>query len=145
MSNIYLDRLRAISGTPVVQELPKVSNAAFGSFGSAHTSRIPENEAPHELSALLRQHGGFPGVDWKGLALTDAEQSALWIVQRLDGLLTTLATVDLIPRPRSYRQAWPARFLKPEPTTDEFSHEFPATNAFIDRARQRARQATWRK
>ncbi len=132
----------ALPEKPPVQELPK---GAYGSFDSTASSRIPENEAPHELSALLRQHGGFPGVDWKGLALTDAEQSALWIVQRLDGLLTTLATVDPIPRPRSYRQAWPARFLKPEPTTDEFSHEFPATNAVIDRARQRARQTTWRK
>ncbi|CQR29269.1 hypothetical protein [Thiomonas arsenitoxydans] len=40
MSNIYLDRLRSISGKPPVQELSKVSKGAFGSFGSARTTRI---------------------------------------------------------------------------------------------------------
>ncbi|CQR30329.1 hypothetical protein THICB1_140060 [Thiomonas arsenitoxydans] len=40
VSNIYLDRLRSISGKPPVQELSKVSKGAFGSFGSARTTRI---------------------------------------------------------------------------------------------------------
>jgi hypothetical protein len=131
VSNIYLDRLRAISGTPVVQELPKVSKAAFGSFGSAHTSRIPENEATHKLSALLRQHGGFAGVDWHGIDLIDAEHSSLWVVQRPDGLLTVLATVDPISKPLSYAAAWPSGFTSPEP-----ADAAPVARAVINRARK---------
>jgi hypothetical protein len=72
-----------------------------------------------DVAELLARHGGFSGVDWPGLSLIDAQESALWIVQRPDGLLTVLATVDPIPRPTSYRQAWAAKFLTPEPTDDE--------------------------
>jgi hypothetical protein len=120
MSNVYLEKLRSISGMPPVRELPKLSKGAFGSFGSTATTRILENEATPDLHLheLLAQYGGFAGVDWQGLALTDAEKSALWIVQRPDGLLTVLATVGPIQRPKSYRQAWPARFTSPEPRSE---------------------------
>ena len=122
--NLYLQKLRAISGKPTVQVLPKVPKGAYGSFGSDRTTRIPENapaNAAPALPDLLRQHTGFSGVDWAGLALIDAQQSSLWIVQRPDGLLTVLATVEPIPKPISYAAAWPARFTSPEPADDTAS------------------------
>ena len=87
-----------------------------------------------DLRDLLALHGGFHGVDWQGLALIDAAQSALWIVQRPDGLLTTLATVEPISKPTSYRQAWPARFTSPEP--EAAAPAAPVARAVIERARQ---------
>ena len=90
------------------------------------------------LPDLLRQHGGFPGIDWHGLALIDATTSALWIVQRPDGRLTTLATVDPIPKPLSYRNAWPARFTTPEPVEDAAPAAAQAAQAV-----QKARQSCW--
>lgn len=98
---------------------------------SANDPRI--DDAP--LTGLLAQHGGFPGIDWHGLALTDAQESSLWIVQRPDGLLTVLATVEPIPKPSSYRQAWPARFTTPEPQ-DDAAPAVHAAQAVIERARQ---------
>jgi hypothetical protein len=74
-------------------------------------------------------------VDWPGLALIDAQESDLWIVQRPDGLLTALATVEPIPKPSSYRQAWPARFTTPEPQ-DDAAPAVHAAQAVIERARQ---------
>ena len=136
MSNIYLDRLRSISGKPPVWELSKVSKGAFGSFGSARTTRIAENEVSPALRSLLAQHGGFPGINWHGLALIDAEKSSLWIVQRPDGRLTTLATVEPIPKPRSYRNAWPARFTGPEPADDAAPAAAQAAQTAIEKARQ---------
>ncbi|WP_156052538.1 hypothetical protein [Thiomonas sp. CB2] len=88
------------------------------------------------LADLLARHGGYHGIDWQGLALIDAEKSALWIVQRPDGLLTTLATVDPIPKPRSYRNAWPARFTGPEPADDAAPAAAQAAQTAIGKARQ---------
>ncbi len=164
MSNIYLERLRALSGKPVVreptkptkghaihgmpavQEPTKPTKGAYVGFVGPHTTRIPENEATPALPAtpdlpsLLRQHGGFPGIDWQGLALIDAEPSSLWVVQRPDGLLTVLATVGPIRKPQSYRQAWPARFTSPEPT-DDTEPAAPAARAAIAAAIARARES----
>jgi hypothetical protein len=140
VSNIYLERLRALSGKPMVQEptkptkghaihgMPAVqeptkpTKEAYVGFVGCRTTGIAENETTPALPDLLRQHGGFPGVDWPGLSLTDAQESALWIVQRPDGLLTVLATVEPISRPLSYRQAWPARFTTPE-SADDFARQ----------------------
>ena len=99
---------------------------------SANDPRI--DDAP--LTGLLAQHGGFPGIDWHGLALIDAEKSSLWIVQRPDGRLTTLATVEPIPKPRSYRNAWPARFTSPEPMEDAAPAAAQAAQTAIEKARQ---------
>jgi hypothetical protein len=104
-----------------VQEPTKPTKVAYVGFVGHHTTRIPENEATPDLHELLAQYGGFTGVDWQGLALTDSTKSAksaLWVVQRVDGLLTVLSTVDPIPRPKSYPQAWPARFTSPEPRSE---------------------------
>ena len=95
------------------------------------------------LPDLLRQHGGFPGIDWQGLALIDATTSALWIVQRPDGLLTVLATVDPIAKPRSYAAAWPARFTTPEPA-DDCAPAAPAAHEAINRARHCTDCTLWR-
>ena len=99
---------------------------------SANDPRI--DDAP--LTGLLARHGGFPGIDWHGTALIEAEKSALWIVQRPDGRLTTLATVDPIPKPRSYRNAWPARFTGPEPADDAAPAAAQAAQTAIEKARQ---------
>ncbi|MDE2174819.1 MAG: hypothetical protein KGJ54_05995 [Betaproteobacteria bacterium] len=88
------------------------------------------------LPDLLAQHGGFPGIDWQRLALIDATTSALWIVQRPDGLLTVLATVDPIRKPLSYRQAWPAKFTGPEPADDAAPAAAQAAQTAIEKARQ---------
>jgi hypothetical protein len=157
--NTYLERLKAISGKPPVCELPKLSKGdakltsapvcelpklskgAFGTFDSARTTRIRKIAPPADprLADLLREHGGYPSVRWDELALTDAQESALWIVQRPDGLLTTLATVEPIPKPKSYTAAWPARFTSPEPTADAV----PAAAEAAAQAVQRARQSCW--
>ena len=118
MSNIYLERLRALSGKPMVQEPTKPTKGAYVGFVGCRTTGIAENETALALPDLLARHGGFPGIDWQGLALTDAQDSALWIVQRPDGLLTVLATVEPISKPLSYRKAWAARFTRPEPDDD---------------------------
>jgi len=157
--NAYLARLRSISEKPLVRGLPKPSKGAYGSFGSAATSRIPENEPVNDardlneaqaeraatqrvdggidaaLAGLLAQHGGFPGIDWAGLALISAAQSDLWIVQRPDGQLTLVATARPVPKPRSYTAAWPARFTSPEPVEDT-APAAEAAQAAIERACQ---------
>lgn len=156
MSNIYLERLRALSGKPMVQEPTKPTKGhaihgmsavqeptkptkgAYVGFVGCRTTGIAENETTPALPDLLRQHGGFPGIDWSGLSLIDAQESApqesaLWIVQRPDGLLTVLATVDPIGRPLSYRNAWPARFTSPEP--DGAATALAAAQALIGRAK----------
>jgi len=88
-----------------------------------------------DLQSLLAQHGGFPGIDWAGLALIDAAMSALWVVQRPDGQLTLLATVKPISKPASYAAAWPARFTSPEPVEDT-APAVEAAQAAIERACQ---------
>ena len=90
------------------------------------------------IADLLALHGGFDGVDWPGLALTNEQESRLWIVQRPDGLLTVLAAVKPIPKPLSYRQAWPARFTSPEPA----DVAAPAVHA-AQQAVEKARQCCW--
>ena len=57
MSNVYLEKLRSISGKPPVRELPKLPKGAYDSFGSTATSRIPENGAANDAAG--RQ---LPGV-----------------------------------------------------------------------------------
>ena len=148
MSNIYLERLRALSGKPMVQEPTKPTKGhaihgisavqeptkptkgAYVGFVGCRTTGIAENEA---LPDLLAQHGGFAGVDWPGLSLADAQESAVWIVQRPDGLLTVLATASPIRKPQSYRRSWPARFTSPEP--DGAATALAAAQALIGRAK----------
>lgn len=136
--NPYLEALRAKkAGMSIRGELTKLPKPPFVSFGSLPPTRIPEIEASNDpgLRDLLAQHGGFHGVDWHGLALIDAQESNLWLVRRLDGLLTLLATVQPISKPTSYRQAWPARFTSPEPD-DDAAPAVQAAQAVIERARQ---------
>ena len=90
------------------------------------------------LSDLLALHGGHGAINWQKLALINATTSALWIVQRPDGLLTVLATVEPIRKPRSYANAWPARFTTPEPADDTASAA-SAAQTVIACARARAR------
>lgn len=87
------------------------------------------------LADLLARHGGFPGIDWQRLTLIDATTSALWIVQRPDGLLTSLATVEPISKPQSYAAAWPAWFTSPEPIEDA-APAVQAAQTAIEKARQ---------
>ena len=102
----------------------------------ANVATVAEGRARELLPDLLAQHGGFPGIDWQRLALIDATTSALWIVQRPDGLLTVLATVDPIRKPLSYRQAWPAKFTGPEPADDAAPAAAQAAQTAIEKARQ---------
>ena len=62
------------------------------------------------MADLLACHGGEPLVDRSGIAPIAAAHSDLWIVQRPDGLLTALATVQPISKPNGYAAAWPALF-----------------------------------
>lgn len=114
-----------------------VASVASVASGQA-TQKPPANDASSgiapRLADLLKEHGGYPGVRWHELALIDTEQSDLWIVQRPDGLLTVLATVEPIGRPQSYPQAWPARWRRPKPpdATDATSVQ---AKALIERVR----------
>lgn len=51
--NLYLQKLRAISENAPVRALPKVPKGAYGSFGSARTTRIPEIEAANDTRDLI--------------------------------------------------------------------------------------------
>jgi hypothetical protein len=126
------DIVRRIWGDPPLANAANAANAECYSQDSQHSQPIPQSIPT--LSDLLAQHGGFPGIDWPGLSLTDAQESALWIVQRPDGLLTVLATVAPIYKPLSYQQAWPARFTRPEP--DDAAPALAAAQALIARARE---------
>lgn len=95
-----------------------------------------------DLPDLLALHGGEHRVNWQDVALTDAQESALWVVQRPDGLLTVLATAKPISKPISYAAAWPARFTSPEPE-DGTSAAAPAAQALIERARHCTSCALW--
>jgi hypothetical protein len=123
------DIVRRIWGGP---PLANAANAKRYSQESQHSQPIPQSIPT--LSDLLAQHGGFPGIDWPGLSLTDAQESALWIVQRPDGLLTVLTTVAPIRKPLSYAHAWPARFTRPEP--DDAAPALSAAQTVIARARE---------
>ncbi len=93
-----------------------------------------EIDAP--LADLLALHSGYDGVNWARVALTDAEKSALWVVQRPDGKLTVLHVTQPIPRPASYPRAWPARWTTPEPLDEVPEPAAQAAGQIIRRARQ---------
>ncbi|MDE2267799.1 MAG: hypothetical protein KGL33_02110 [Betaproteobacteria bacterium] len=117
---------------------PPVASVATVARGGA-TQIAPANDAAQiapRLADLLAQHGGYHAIDWAGLALTDAQKSSLWIVQRPDGVLTTLATVEPIQKPLSYRQAWPARFTSAEPVEDAPAPAAEAAAQIVQTARQ---------
>ena len=126
------DIVRRIWGDPPLANAANAANAELYSQNSQHSQPIPQSIP--SLPELLAQHGGFPGIDWHGLALTDATTSALWIVQRPDGLLTVLALVAPITKPMSYAHAWPARFTSPEP--DDAAPALSAAQTVIARARE---------
>jgi hypothetical protein len=113
--------------------------APVANVATVATVAAPE-ATQNGLDDLLAQHGGYSGVDWSQIALISASTSALWVVQRPDGLLTVLATVEPIPMPRSYAAAWPARFTSPEPT-DDTEPAAPAARAAIAAAIARARES----
>jgi hypothetical protein len=52
MSNVYLEKLRSISGMPPVRELPKLPKGAYDSFDSTATTRIPENRGATDAHNL---------------------------------------------------------------------------------------------
>ncbi len=144
--NPYLARLHAKTEVSLVQEVPKLSKGAFGSFDSTRTNENQKIEAANDpgLADLLHRYGGFDAVDWGGLALTTATASSLWVVQRPDGLLTVLATVEPIERPQSYRMAWPARWTTPE-LLDEVPEPAAAAAAqVVQKARQTCTSCTHR-
>jgi hypothetical protein len=93
------------------------------------------------LAERLALHGGFPGIRWHELALIDAQESSLWVVVLPDGRLSTLATVEPIPRPMSYAAAWPARFTSPEPPDETAPAAEVATHA-IERIKTVAESIT---
>lgn len=96
------------------------------------------------LPALLARFRGYPSVDWQGLALIEASTSALWVVQRPDGILTTLRTVEPIGKPQSYRQAWPARFTTPDPVDEDDAEDFEERAGILEFDPGLAREAAER-
>ena len=121
--NPYLEALRAKkAGMPVRGELTKPTKPHFGSFGSLPPTRIPEIEASNDpdLSALLAAHGdgSAQGVDWSAWRLTTTTSSPTWAVATAQGLML-LRTVEPIPKPRSYPEAWPVERIAPWPDIDD--------------------------
>ena len=119
MSNVYLDKLRSISGKPTVREPTKPTKGAYVGFVGAATTRIPENGAanePHDLdeaqaeraairefdagiprdvAELLARHGDASagGVDWTLHRLvTDVQSSRRWLVVTSLGCTTLTIT-----------------------------------------------------
>ncbi|MGE0070993.1 MAG: hypothetical protein AB7S67_12285 [Thiomonas sp.] len=139
-----LGRTLATSATPFFVDTRSVAANDARELDESQAERAAimrfDGEIDAPLADLLALYGGYPSIDWQGLALTGEQESALWIVQRPDGLLTTLATVKPIPKPASYRQAWAARFISPEPQDDAAQAEIVQTAA---QAVERARQSCW--
>ncbi|WP_288126683.1 hypothetical protein [Thiomonas sp.] len=100
MSNVYLEKLRSISGKPTVREPPKLPKGAYDSFGSTATTRIPENGAANDthdldIAELLARHGDASagGVDWAPCRLlSDAQASRRWLVVTPLGCTTLTCT-----------------------------------------------------
>jgi len=129
---LWRERLRPLKGELVaandshVLDEAQEERAAIMHFDGGIDPRLAER---------LALHGGFPGIRWHELALVDAQESSLWVVVLPDGRLSTLATVEPIPRPISYAAAWPARFTSPEPTDETTPATEVATQA-IERVRK---------
>ena len=90
----------------------------------------PANDAD-DLAALLAAHGdgSAGGVDWPAWKLTTATSSPAWAVVTPRGL-TLLFTVEAIPKPRSYAQAWPVERIAPDVEDD--AEEFAERAAIIE-------------
>lgn len=84
-----------------------------------------------DLAALLATHGdgSAQGVDWSAWRLTSATSSPTWAVATGRGL-TLLCTVEPIPKPRSYAQAWPVERIAPWP--DDDAEEFAERAAILE-------------
>ena len=133
--NPYLEALRAKkTGMPVRGELTKPTKPPFGSFGSLPPGGNREIHASDaDLAELLAAHGdgSAQGVDWSAWRLTTATCSPAWAVATARGL-TLLRTVEPIPQPRSYPQAWPVERVAPWPDAEGDAEEFEERAAILE-------------
>lgn len=87
-----------------------------------------------DLAGLLAAHGdgSAQGVDWSAWRLTTATSSPAWAVATARGL-TLLCTVEPIPKPRSYPEAWPVEPVAPLPDVeDDLDEEFQERAAILE-------------
>lgn len=156
--NVGLQRKPAslLGRTPATPETPQFNETrAHAANDPAPEQRTPteakqgratvmrfDGGIDHRLATLLAQHGGFDGVDWSSLALTDATTSSLWIVRRpADGKLTVFEAAEPTAAPLEwgYLAAWPARRTW-EPPLEPVPAEVQAAAAQVV---ERARQKCW--
>ena len=93
----------------------------------------PANDAD-DLAALLAAHGdgSAQGVNWPAWRLTTATSSPTWAVATARGL-TLLCTVEPIPKPRSYPEAWPVERIAPwTDAEDDLDEEFQERAAILE-------------
>ena len=129
-----LEPAQTLACTPATPETPKTVTTAA-------------NEAD-DLAALLAAHGdgSAQGVDWAAWRLTTATSSATWAVVNPRGL-TLLFTVQPIPKPRSYLDAWPVERIAPWPDVEDDADDdllaVPQAQEAAQQAVQRAAAPCW--
>lgn len=122
---------------PPLSQVSQLSQRAGGRNLAAlsQLSQVSQQAEHGNLADLLARYPAEPRVSWDGLALTDAQESSLWIVQRPgDGALTVIVGAEPFARPAGYPAAWPARFTTPEPADDAPPVVQQATAEAIGRA-----------
>lgn len=113
------------------------------------TDILPLVEASNDdtptIEALLAAHGdgSAAGVDWSAWRLTTATRSATWAVINRRGL-TLLFTVEPIPQPRSYPQAWPVERIAPWPDVEADAEDFEERAGILEFDAGLAREAAER-
>ena len=128
------DLVQSIWGWPSPANSANPAHARTAPPTYSHDSQLSQGrQATPTLDALLAAHGdgSAAGVDWSAWRLTTATSSPAWAVVTPRGL-TLLLTVDAIPKPRSYAQAWPVERIAPWPDVEDDAEDFAERAAILE-------------
>lgn len=122
---------------PKGQPAPTHERAAAPSLTHAQTAAASASIA--ELTAIHGDASGG-GVTWSAWALTGATASDSWLVLTDLGA-TLLRTAHPVPKPRSYRAAWP--LVRTAPWPDDQDDTDPSAHLLAVETIQRAARPCW--
>ena len=129
------DLVQSIWGAPPSAKAANAANSARAPQPHSQDSQDSQGiGATSTIDVLLTAHGdgSAQGVDWTAWRLTTATSSPTWAVATARGL-TLLCTVESIPKPRSYPQAWPVEPVAPLPDVeDDLDEEFQERAAILE-------------
>ena len=140
------DLVQSIWGSPSPANSANPAHARTAPPTYSHNSQLSQGrQATPTLDALLATHGdgSAAGVDWSAWRLTTATRSATWAVINRRGL-TLLFTVEPIPQPRSYPQAWPVERIAPWPDVEDNAEDFEERAGILEFDAGLAREAAER-